>query len=513
MRVIRKALNLKGFLALTAVTITAAFPGVCRADIAPLSVEGGNLVAGGHIVRLRGIDWGWWHLANTHYSEEDMKQQALWGANLARLCFTYTDFEGPAHPGKISEAKVRDVDQVLDWAKKYHQYVILDEHVAPGGQDPADYCDGGGNLFWKDPGKQDRFISLWTEIARRYKNWPEVGAYELMNEPCTQSNVSDKLVDINRRTVAAIRAVDPKKVIVIAGDQWSGPDQLVDRIKMDDPNILYTFHFYDGLPAEEWLKNAAEGPGISGTQDWKHIEVTLGIPGGVSSLGILLRSSENSGTAWFDDVELTDSSGKVLLSCSFDKQAAPFHAERAVADDIAYDPTVGHGGPGSLRVKGTKSYDGWIDNPRIPVSPDQTYHLSAWVKLDHATGQTYLSAAYFGIKARAVDKAALMTMLSPAVQFRKKYNVPIWVGEFGCPRDVPAGLQHAWVSGCISAFEECGFNWTYWNYKEDAGPGGMGLVPEKHDGSNYPVNEDLLSALKAGWAMNAGQTQGKLKGG
>ena len=77
----------------------------------------------------------------------------------------------------------------------------------------------------------------------------------------------------------------------------------------------------------------------------------------------------------------------------------------------------------------------------------------------------------------------------------------MWVGEFGCDAS-NKDLQPQWVNACISLFEENGLSWTYWNDKETSDPNGMGLQAEHSDGSDYPVNDRLLTALRAGWAQN-----------
>ncbi len=490
-------------LLIAAATIATVMTGVCKADLAPLKVSGSNLTSGGKPVSLRGINWGWWHLKNTQYTEADMQAQAGWGANVARLAFTYSDLEDPNNLGKIRDDGWKNFTDIFDWAKKYNQYVILDMHVVPGGQDTQGYCDGGHNLIWRDADDQRRFISLWTEIAKRCKNRPEVGAYEMLNEPCTQSSVPTKLVELCRRVIPAIRAIDPDKVIVMPGDDWSNAHNMVDDIKQDDPNILYTFHFYDARPPEKWISNATEGPGINGTQDWTRVTVDLPIPAGVSSMAPLLRSSNNSGTAWFDDLTITNWVAGVVQSSTFDTGPKPYRYERQPGTQILFDPAVGHAAPGSLKVSGTENYNGWT-GPRIAVQGGRTFHMTAWIKLDNATGSTYLSVAYWGVKDNSANKSQMLKIMTPAAAFAKKYNVPVWVGEFGCEKNnLPDGLQTSWVRSCISAFEDYGFSWTYWNFHESNGPGSMALQSEHRDtGFPYPANDDLLAVLKAGWALN-----------
>lgn len=100
-----------------------------------------------------------------------------------------------------------------------------------------------------------------------------------------------------------------------------------------------------------------------------------------------------------------------------------------------------------------------------------------------------------------LDPVAFKEKIVPAVEFAQKYNVPVWVGEFGCDVSNP-DLQPKWANACISLFEKNDFSWTYWSDRSTAAPTGMDLQPEHADGSDYPVNERLLEALRAGWALN-----------
>jgi len=236
------------------------------AELPPLKVEGNLLTSGGKAVRLRGLDWGWWHLMGTIYTEADMQNVARWGANVIRLSFSYNDLETDDNPAVWKEQGFEDLDEVVRWGRQYGIYVILDMHVVPGGQSDASYCAGGHNLIWTDAIAQERFIALWKEIARRYRDQPAVGAYELVNEPGSHQKTSDLLRGMDQRAIAAIRAVDPGKVIVVGGDNGSGPGDLIDAMKFSDDNILYTFHWYLGAGGnEDWISTARLEPGISST--------------------------------------------------------------------------------------------------------------------------------------------------------------------------------------------------------------------------------------------------------
>lgn len=473
-----------------------------QAGLPPIRVEGANLVAGDKPIRLRGINWGWWHLGNTRYAEDDMRRQSRWGANVLRLALSYGDVW---KNGRWDEEGCLRVDEVIKWARKHNQYVILDMHVAQGGQNPAPYTDGGRNRLWHDAGCQRQFLEMWAELARRYRDVPEVAAYEIMNEPCTQRPAPELLVDLSRRAVDVIRAEAPRKVIVMCGDQWSNAKDLTDAIKLDDPNILYTFHFYEGGAVVNWLRNVNDGKGEKGTRDWFFVDIPVEITGEVTHLSVLLRANMNSGTTWFDDISLVDGAGNVVQSHAFDNGAAPYRVEREPRDVGAHDPDVGHGRPGSLRLSRTTAvpYNGWT-SPRWRVWPGQTYHVTGWVKLENATGDSFLAAALFGVNSTAIDIADLRDRIAPAVEFGKKHNVPLWVGEFGAARNAgPEGYQLASVAARIALFEEYGMHWTYWNYRETTHPDSMALWAQKRDGSgDYPINEPLLDLLVKAWSRN-----------
>ncbi len=153
-----------------------------------------------------------------------MQHLAGWGANVVRLVFSYNDLETDDNPARWKEEGFRQLDDVVQWGKRYGIYIILDMHIVPGGQTVAPYCAGGRNLIWTDAASQERFIALWTEIARRYRDRPEVAAYELMNEPTSKQKTPELLRGIDQRAITAIRTVDPDKIIVVGGDNWSNAE-------------------------------------------------------------------------------------------------------------------------------------------------------------------------------------------------------------------------------------------------------------------------------------------------
>ncbi|HRE20360.1 MAG TPA: cellulase family glycosylhydrolase, partial [Rhabdaerophilum sp.] len=89
-----------------------------------------------------------------------------------------------------------------------------------------------------------RTIAFWVEMARRYRDEPAILAYELLNEPIStyhdEDTLNPMLEPFYREATAAIRRIDPKRIIILAGAQW---DQ---NFRVFGPpfaeNLVYVYH-------------------------------------------------------------------------------------------------------------------------------------------------------------------------------------------------------------------------------------------------------------------------------
>ena len=141
------------------------------------------------------------------------------GFNFVRVPTNYRswikDFDY-LHP---DEAVFAHLDQYLDACRARGLHLSLNLHRAPG------YCINNNDLerdnLWLDPVAQDGFVFQWETFARRFLGVPNSAlSFDLLNEPpnvgqygLTRANHAALI----RRTVAAIRAIDPAREIVIDG--------------------------------------------------------------------------------------------------------------------------------------------------------------------------------------------------------------------------------------------------------------------------------------------------------
>ena len=183
------------------------------------------------------------------------------GFNAIRLPFNYLMIEDKQNLGHVRDGGYEWLDKAVAWAADNDLYVVLDMHAAPENQSKDNPSGRSGhNMLWKDPKAQDRFVSLWTDLAAHYAGRENVAAYDLVNEPWGEFNdahaaVYAKTID---RCVKAVRGADPETPILIAallgGNFRPFDDILNDPKGMEShgwTHIAFTDHYYPGLFGSE----------------------------------------------------------------------------------------------------------------------------------------------------------------------------------------------------------------------------------------------------------------------
>ena len=92
----------------------------------------------GKPLELRGMSFGnrvWLddRLPRTHHDERDYARLAALGLNAVRFYVNYRTLETDDAPGKWLADGLQWLDDNVAWAKKHGVYLILNQHVPPGG--------------------------------------------------------------------------------------------------------------------------------------------------------------------------------------------------------------------------------------------------------------------------------------------------------------------------------------------------------------------------------------------
>jgi len=160
-----------------------------------------------------------------------------WGSNLIRLAM-YVGEGGYASDPKVMKQRVIDG---IELAKANDMYVIVDWHVHAPGDPNADVYKGALNFF--------------KEISSLYPNDPHI-IYELANEPSSNSNDGPGLTN-NAEGWARVKSyAEPiikmlrdngnQNIVIVGSPNWSQRADLAADNPIDDPNTMYTVHFYTG---------------------------------------------------------------------------------------------------------------------------------------------------------------------------------------------------------------------------------------------------------------------------
>ncbi len=182
----------------------------------------------------------------THYDtfilEEDIKQIADWGFDHVRLPIDYEVLE--TKEGTVIEKGYERVRKVIGWCQRNGLNIILDLHKAYG----YDFNDAGNkekNNLFSSKELQDRFVTLWARMASHFGKEDNV-AFELLNEVVENEN-AEAWNDLIRETISPIRKEAPTTPIIYGGIQWNSVSTLKLLEVPKDPNIIFTFHFYEPL--------------------------------------------------------------------------------------------------------------------------------------------------------------------------------------------------------------------------------------------------------------------------
>jgi hypothetical protein len=211
--------------------------------------------------------------------EEDIIQIASWGMDHVRLPIDYAILEDDERPFSYREEGFEYIDRCIGWCKKRGLNIVLDLHRAAG----YAFHSLGENRLFESEELKNRFVALWKEFARRYKEHGDNVAFELLNEMVEPDSSRWNL--LIRRVVDAIREIDENRVIIIGGNRYNSVWELKNLDRLEDNRLVYTFHFYE--PHIFTHQKARWEP------EMKELDFTVPYPSGRKEYELYLKKSEN----------------------------------------------------------------------------------------------------------------------------------------------------------------------------------------------------------------------------
>ncbi len=164
--------------------------------------------------------------SNAPFKESDFEMIRELGFDFVRLPMSYLCWTDGDNWRSLKEDKLKEIDQAVAYGKQYGVHVSLNFHRGPGYS--VDRSKEEPFNLWRDQVARDAFNFHWKHFAERYKGIPnkEV-SFNLLNEPATITNERNSIVseatyvEVVKGAAAAIRSVDPNRLIIADGLWWS----------------------------------------------------------------------------------------------------------------------------------------------------------------------------------------------------------------------------------------------------------------------------------------------------
>ena len=191
-------------------------------------------------------------------TDDDFTNIASAGFTTVRIPVRWDTHAETAAPYTVDAAYLRRVRHLVDAARAANLNVIINSHNFLA-------------LHANPDSNRERLAGLWRQIAATFADTPRDHVwFEIENEP------HDKLDNSNLNAtfagaLAAIRATNPDRPVIIGGGFWSGIDSLATLELPKDPNVVPTFHYYEPFDfthqGATWVDPSPAVGRVYGTKD------------------------------------------------------------------------------------------------------------------------------------------------------------------------------------------------------------------------------------------------------
>lgn len=167
-----------------------------------------------------------------YLSDDDIAMIRASGFRAIRLFIDARYLYDPQHPERPDSTALSYLDTALGRLFAHDLGVVIVPNALP-------------RRLEHDSAYREGFIRFWGALADHLRlREPDRLFLELVNEPEFQGRHREWL-DLQRRLVAEIRRHAPVHTIIASGANWSSIDGLLEVVPLADPNVIYTFHFYE----------------------------------------------------------------------------------------------------------------------------------------------------------------------------------------------------------------------------------------------------------------------------
>ncbi|MDR2600172.1 MAG: glycoside hydrolase family 5 protein [Oscillospiraceae bacterium] len=244
------------------------------------------------------------------------------GFNFIRVPMDYRFWTNEFDYLNPNEKVFEKIDSYIKACQERGLHMSLNMHRAPG------YCINNNNIekhnLWKDKIAQDAYVFLWETFAKRYKGISSKDlSFDLLNEPpdIGQYGFTRKIHEkVMRRTIQAIRDIDPSRLIVLNGIEGGG----IAIPELADADVIHSGRGYapyqlthykaSWAPLEDgykWIKPVYPGVMEDEMWDksalveyyrpWREVE-DMGVEVHIGEFGCYDKTPNDVAMRWFKDL-------------------------------------------------------------------------------------------------------------------------------------------------------------------------------------------------------------------
>ena len=384
---------------------------------------------------------------------------------------------------KLNEDQLREIDQAVEFGKRYGIHVCINFHRAPGytvAKPPEE------KSVWTDPEALRVCTMHWTAFARRYQGIPNENlSFNLFNEP---SHVPiEQFLPVITRLVEAIRAEDPARLILSDGLQWGQipvPELAALRIAQATrgyaPSEISHYQASwvnsEGFPEPKWprplfppgrfygpAKAEPKGPLVIEGPFEKDCTLRLRI-GRVSHSAKLVV---HAGEALLWEKEFVCGPGEGEWEKAEFKTEYNIHQNLYNRDYTVPIPA------GSPAISVTMPAGDWLDLRELGISvpgggEDAMGFSQEWGKpLPRLRYQPGTERPFGGLEYQ--DGQRLWNDYVEPWQKLATAGVGVMVGEWGAYNKTPHDVFLRWAEDCLRNWQRAGIGWALWNFRGSFG--------------------------------------------
>jgi endoglucanase len=185
----------------------------------------------------RGVNLtGWFQASNARsiqfrkFTKKDFTEIKSLGCDVIRLPVNLHGMTAGAPDYVIDPLLFSFLDSAVNWAEELQIYLLIDNHSF----DPSANTSPDIGLTLN---------KVWPQLADHYKDRSNYILYEVLNEPHGITN--ELWGSIQQQAIDAIRSKDTQHTIIVGPSGFNSYNDLAQMPVYSDPNLIYTFHFYD----------------------------------------------------------------------------------------------------------------------------------------------------------------------------------------------------------------------------------------------------------------------------